>query len=230
MHWKQCHHHISDMQFPHLEITLLRPHLLFTATYVLKEPQMFDAHTTDCCRGKIRCTNPSHRCHVCVRSFARASKTVAVQRDASNATREYLNVSYADKNTAKSLGAWWDSDKKQWYVGPRATTEQVATLRRLYAVKQQHTQMIAEKVTSVKSAPDTDRWGDNSEYTTPPARTVSIPAVVSPPATPSQEVADVSFQDLIQRNVSLSSHHTTFQDSAFQTVTISRTETNAKSA
>lgn len=28
----------------------------------------------------------------------------------------YLNVSYADKDNAKSLGAWWDADKKKWYA------------------------------------------------------------------------------------------------------------------
>ena len=30
--------------------------------------------------------------------------------------RVYLNVSYADKDDAKSLGAWWDADKKKWYA------------------------------------------------------------------------------------------------------------------
>jgi hypothetical protein len=28
----------------------------------------------------------------------------------------YLNVSYADKDNAKSMGAWWDADKKKWYA------------------------------------------------------------------------------------------------------------------
>jgi len=30
--------------------------------------------------------------------------------------RVYLNVSYADKDDAKSLGAWWDAEKKKWYA------------------------------------------------------------------------------------------------------------------
>jgi len=30
--------------------------------------------------------------------------------------RIYLNVSYADKDDAKLLGAWWDTDKKKWYA------------------------------------------------------------------------------------------------------------------
>lgn len=30
--------------------------------------------------------------------------------------RVYLNVSYADKDDAKYLGAWWDADKKKWYA------------------------------------------------------------------------------------------------------------------
>ena len=30
--------------------------------------------------------------------------------------RIYLNVSYADKDDAKLLGAWWDADKKKWYA------------------------------------------------------------------------------------------------------------------
>ncbi len=32
-----------------------------------------------------------------------------------NATRIYLTVPFAEKDAAKSLGARWDSDKKQWY-------------------------------------------------------------------------------------------------------------------
>jgi hypothetical protein len=30
--------------------------------------------------------------------------------------RVYLNVSYADKDDAKSMGAWWDADKKKWFA------------------------------------------------------------------------------------------------------------------
>jgi len=30
--------------------------------------------------------------------------------------RIYLNVSYADKDDAKSLGAWWDVENKKWYA------------------------------------------------------------------------------------------------------------------
>ena len=31
-------------------------------------------------------------------------------------TKTYLNVSYAEKDAAKALGAKWDPKKKQWYV------------------------------------------------------------------------------------------------------------------
>jgi hypothetical protein len=31
-------------------------------------------------------------------------------------SRVYLNVSYANKDDAKSLGAWWDAEKKKWYA------------------------------------------------------------------------------------------------------------------
>ena len=30
--------------------------------------------------------------------------------------RIYLNVKYADKDDAKSMGAWWDNVKKKWYA------------------------------------------------------------------------------------------------------------------
>ena len=31
-------------------------------------------------------------------------------------SKTYLNVPYAQKDTAKALGAKWDPSKKQWYV------------------------------------------------------------------------------------------------------------------
>jgi len=36
--------------------------------------------------------------------------------------RVYLNVSYADKDDAKSMGAWWDADKKKWFA-PNGTSK-----------------------------------------------------------------------------------------------------------
>ncbi len=30
--------------------------------------------------------------------------------------RFYLECPYAEKDDAKSLGAWWDPDRKKWYV------------------------------------------------------------------------------------------------------------------
>ena len=30
--------------------------------------------------------------------------------------RFYLECPYAEKDEAKSLGAWWDPDRKKWYV------------------------------------------------------------------------------------------------------------------
>jgi hypothetical protein len=33
-----------------------------------------------------------------------------------NSSRVYLNVSYANEDDAKSLGAWWDAEKKKWYA------------------------------------------------------------------------------------------------------------------
>lgn len=34
------------------------------------------------------------------------------------ANKTYLNVTYAEKDAAKALGARWDPDKKKWYVPP----------------------------------------------------------------------------------------------------------------
>ncbi len=31
-------------------------------------------------------------------------------------SRVYLNVSYANKDDVKSLGAWQDAEKKKWYA------------------------------------------------------------------------------------------------------------------
>ncbi|WP_428355100.1 DUF5710 domain-containing protein [Methyloprofundus sp.] len=31
-------------------------------------------------------------------------------------SKTYLNVSYAEKDAAKALGARWDANKKKWYV------------------------------------------------------------------------------------------------------------------
>lgn len=28
----------------------------------------------------------------------------------------YLNCPYSEKDEAKALGAWWDTNKKKWYV------------------------------------------------------------------------------------------------------------------
>ena len=33
-----------------------------------------------------------------------------------NTGRFFLDVPYVEKNEAKELGAWWDPDKKKWYV------------------------------------------------------------------------------------------------------------------
>ncbi len=33
-----------------------------------------------------------------------------------DSNRVYLNVSYANKDDAKSLEAWWDAEKKKWYA------------------------------------------------------------------------------------------------------------------
>ena len=32
----------------------------------------------------------------------------------------YLNVEYEDKDTAKTLGAWWDNDARSWYIRPNS--------------------------------------------------------------------------------------------------------------
>jgi hypothetical protein len=32
----------------------------------------------------------------------------------------YLNVQYKDKDTAKTLGAWWDNDVRKWYIRPNS--------------------------------------------------------------------------------------------------------------
>jgi hypothetical protein len=34
--------------------------------------------------------------------------------------RVYLNVPFAEKDRAKSLGARWDGDKRAWWIEPRA--------------------------------------------------------------------------------------------------------------
>ena len=34
----------------------------------------------------------------------------------SQKTKLYLDVPYQEKDRAKELGAWWDPDRKEWFV------------------------------------------------------------------------------------------------------------------
>jgi hypothetical protein len=49
-------------------------------------------------------------------SVSKRSAKQAVSITASDKVATYLNVSFADKEKAKSKGAKWDADKKKWYA------------------------------------------------------------------------------------------------------------------
>lgn len=43
-------------------------------------------------------------------------KKEEAKREKDEADRVYLNVEYANKDDAKSMGAWWDVKKRKWYA------------------------------------------------------------------------------------------------------------------
>lgn len=87
-------------------------------------------------------------------SFRKLSMDVVVE-DGDEKT--YLNVPYDDKDEAKALGAWWDTEKRLWYVGRTASPPAVATLLRKWGVEAQ-TIRKAEKLAS--NPPTVQDWGE----------------------------------------------------------------------
>ena len=39
-----------------------------------------------------------------------------MEEERKESSRVFLNVLYANKDDAKSLRAWWDAEKKNWYA------------------------------------------------------------------------------------------------------------------
>jgi hypothetical protein len=55
-------------------------------------------------------------CYGCIKKKKEEEVKLLVEKK-----RVYLKVCYDDKDDAKSLGAWWDADKKKWYAPNNST-------------------------------------------------------------------------------------------------------------
>lgn len=48
-----------------------------------------------------------------------------------NKIRRYINVAYADRDLAKSLGAKWDASVRRWYCPPGTALAKIFSWRKL---------------------------------------------------------------------------------------------------
>jgi len=53
------------------------------------------------------------------------SKKIQNKQSNHESNRIYLNVPYKNKDDAKSLGAWWDNEKKLWYAPDKTYSDLV---------------------------------------------------------------------------------------------------------
>jgi hypothetical protein len=64
--------------------------------------------------------NTDKKCDGCCYGCIKKKKEEEVKMLIEN-KRVYLKVCYDDKDDAKSLGAWWDAEKKKWYAPNNST-------------------------------------------------------------------------------------------------------------